>query len=107
MTITQLAPGHTVHVQRVADDGLRVPPTLPVALADLEDFHFVAPAEPGAPQRLAAWIKAGAREWSTVREEVLIVAGDQVTLAALGHRVDGHTCADCAPTPPPKARDRA
>ena len=71
-----------------------------MALQDLEDFHLTGSSEPGEPPRLAAWIKPGAREWSAVREEVVIAAGDQVTLAALGHRVHGHTCADCAPARP-------
>src|SRR5205823_11502192 len=59
----------SVHIRRVADDGLRVPPVLPVALQDLEDFHLTGSSEPGEPPRLAAWIKPGAREWSAVREE--------------------------------------
>lgn len=98
MSVWPVPPDHPITVTRRLDDERRSQPRLTVPFEDLFDFHMAPSYPPGRPDRLAAWIRAGAREWSgDVDEEVLVdpVMNSSRLLSALGHRVEGHACADC------------
>lgn len=95
--IAPIPPETPVVVARVRDDGRRSPPRLTVTVDVLSEFRMVPSYPPGGAPRLAATIRH-TREWTSAETETVIVdpaRNSPVLLAALGHRVAGHLCADC------------